>query len=61
MYEDLDKQGRNPYEMQNYLIYGESVKVNIDNRVKYQKEKEAEVVSVEDYDRSKFYYDEKYI
>lgn len=47
--------------MQNYLIYGESVKVNIDNRVKYQKEKEAEVVSVEDYDRSKFYYDDKYI
>lgn len=61
MYEDLDKLGRNPYEMQNYLIYGESVKVNIDKRVKYQKEKEAEVVSVEDYDRSKFYYDDKYI
>jgi hypothetical protein len=37
LYDDLDKLGINPYDMKNYLIYGESIKLNIENRLKYKK------------------------
>lgn len=43
--------------MPNYQIYGETIKIDMENKVKYQKIKETEVVSVDNYDRSKFYYD----
>ena len=33
----------------------------MEDRVAYDKQKKTEVVSVEDYDRSKFYYDQKFM
>jgi hypothetical protein len=35
IYDELEKNARNPYQMQNYLIYGESIKVNMENKAKY--------------------------
>lgn len=61
IYETIDNNKHNPYALDNFQIYGESVKINMEDKKAYEKVKETEVVSVEDYDRSKFYYDDRFI
>jgi hypothetical protein len=41
-------------------MFGEVVGVDMDDKAKYEKEKQAEVASLEESDRSRFFYEENY-
>lgn len=60
VYQTIEKSGNNPYSLKNYQLFGEMVKIDMNERSRYEQEKVAEVASLEDNDRSKFFYQESF-
>lgn len=61
IYMTLDKSGTNPYSSNNYQLYGEMIHINMEERQKYEKEKIAEVTSVDQNQKLKTFYDDDFM
>jgi hypothetical protein len=57
IYTTIDKNKNNPYGLKNYQIYGEMIKIDMDDKLKYEKQKIAEVASIDVNDRRNVFYD----
>ena len=59
-YSSLNENNHNPYANVNYQLYGEDTKVDMAKKVLLEKVEVTEVVSREDDDETKVFYEEKF-
>lgn len=60
VYNTLEKRNHNPYELKNFQLFGEVVKIDMDNKTKYEKAKVVEVASIDENDKHRFFYEENF-
>lgn len=61
VYSTIEKNHNNPYSLNNYQVYGEVLHFNMDDRQNYEKQKVAEVTSIDENDKIKTFYDEGFM